>query len=86
MAKENEIVPKYSLKGDLSDKILIKLIGNCLEQITIRDNLPKYLLDKYKMTNLDFAIKNIHFPKGRRELELAINRLKMCIRDRLRVS
>ena len=76
MAKENEIVPKYSLKGDLSDKILIKLIGNCLEQITIRDNLPKYLLDKYKMTNLDFAIKNIHFPKGRRELELAINRLK----------
>ena len=47
-----------------------------MEQITIRDNLPKYLLDKYKMTNLDFAIKNIHFPKGRRELELAINRLK----------
>ena len=28
------------------------------------------------MTNLDFAIKNIHFPKGRRELELSINRLK----------
>ena len=30
LAKENEIVPKYSLKGELSDKILIKLIGNCL--------------------------------------------------------
>ena len=76
LAKENEIVPKYSLKGDLTDKILIKLIGNCLEQITIKDNLPKYLLEKYKMTNLDFAIKNIHFPTGKRELELAINRLK----------
>ena len=25
LAKENEIVPKYSLKGDLTDKILIKL-------------------------------------------------------------
>ena len=47
-----------------------------MEQITIKDNLPKYLLEKYKMTNLDFAIKNIHFPTGRRELELAINRLK----------
>ncbi len=70
LAKENEIVPKYSLKGDLTDKMLIKLIGLCLEQITIKDNLPKYLLEKYKMTNLDFAIKNIHFPKGRRELEL----------------
>ena len=76
LAKENEIVPKYSLKGELSDKILIKLIGNCLEQITINDNLPKYLLEKYKMTSLDFAIKNIHFPSGKRELELAINRLK----------
>ena len=76
LAKENEIVPKYSLKGDLTDKILIKLIGNCLEQITIKDNLPKYLLEKYKMTNLDFAIKNIHFPTGKRELELSINRLK----------
>lgn len=76
LAKENEIVPKYSLKGDLTDKILIKLIGNCLEQITIKDNLPQYLLEKYKMTNLDFAIKNIHFPTGRRELELSINRLK----------
>lgn len=76
LAKENEIVPKYSLKGELSDKILIKLIGNCLEQITINDNLPKYLLEKYKMTSLDFAIKNIHFPSGKKELELAINRLK----------
>ena len=76
LAKQNEIVPKYSLKGELTDKILIKLIGNCLEQISIKDNLPKYLLEKYKMTNLDFAIKNIHFPSGKRELELAINRLK----------
>lgn len=76
LAKENEIVPKYSLKGDLSDKILIKLIGNCLEQITINDNLPKYLLEKYKMTSLDFAIRNIHFPSGKKELNFAINRLK----------
>ena len=39
-------------------------------------DFPKYLLEKYKMTSLDFAIKNIHFPSGKRELELAINRLK----------
>ena len=68
LAKENEIVPKYSLKGDLTDKILIKLIGSCLEQITIKDNLPQYLLEKYKMTNLDFAIRNIHFPQEKENL------------------
>ena len=72
LAKENEIVPKYSLKGELSDKILIKLIGNCLEQITINDNLPKYLLEKYKMTSLDFAIKNIHFLVGKGNLSLQL--------------
>ena len=75
-AKENEIIPKYSLKGELSDKILVKLIGKCLEEITITDNLPKYLIDKYKMINLDEAIRNIHFPKGKKELEQAITRLK----------
>ena len=42
VAKENEIVPKYSLKGDLTDKILIKLIGNVFRSnINIKDNLPK---------------------------------------------
>lgn len=76
MAKENEIIPKYSLKGDLTDKILIKLIGNCLEQIKVNDNLPQYLIDKYKMIDLDFAIKNIHFPTGREQLAKAIERLK----------
>ena len=76
VAKENEIVPKYTLKGELTDKMLIKLIGTCLDNIKINDNLPQYLIDKYKMKDLDFAIRNIHFPKGRIELDKAITRLK----------
>lgn len=76
VAKENEIVPKYSLKGDMTDKILIKLINQCIEDLKINDNLPKELIEKYKLTDLDFAIRNIHFPSGREELEKAIIRLK----------
>ena len=76
LAKENEIVPKYSLKEELTDKILIKLISNCLENIKIKDNLPQEMIDKYKMVDLDFAVRNIHFPSGRNELEKAIIRLK----------
>ena len=75
-AMENEIVPKYSLKEELTDKILIKLISNCLENIKIKDNLPQEMIDKYKMVDLDFAVRNIHFPSGRNELEKAIIRLK----------
>lgn len=76
VAKENEIVPRYSLKGDLTDKMLIKLISMCLDEVKIQDNLPRALIDKYRMTDLDFAIRNIHFPTGREELEKAITRLK----------
>lgn len=76
VAMENEIVPKYSLKEELTDKILIKLISNCLENIKIKDNLPQEMIDKYKMVDLDFAVRNIHFPSGRNELEKAIIRLK----------
>ena len=42
VAKENEIVPKYSLKEELTDKILIKLISNCLENIKINDIIKRY--------------------------------------------
>lgn len=76
VAMKNEIVPKYSLKEELTDKILIKLISNCLENIKIKDNLPQEMIDKYKMMDLDFAVRNIHFPSGRNELEKAIIRLK----------
>lgn len=76
LAKENEIVPKYSIKGELTDKILIKLVSQCLEEITVKDNIPKELIEKYRMVDLDFAIRNIHFPSGRDELNQAITRLK----------
>ena len=76
LAKENEIVPKYSVKGELTDKIIIKLISQCLENINIKDNLPQELIKKYNMVDLDFALRNIHFPSGRDELSRAITRLK----------
>ena len=75
-AKNSEIIPRYSLKGDLSDKILIKLINQVVADVTINDNLPKELIEKYKLIGLDKAIRSIHFPSGKRELEDAITRLK----------
>ncbi|ATD54927.1 ATP-dependent DNA helicase RecG [Clostridium chauvoei] len=75
-AKENEIIPKYPLKGDLSDRIITKLINQILQEIIITENLPKYIIEKYKLTSLDEAIRNIHFPKGKNELDKAIIRLK----------
>lgn len=75
-AKTSEIIPRYSLKGDLSDKILIKLVNQVVGEVVIGDNLPKELIEKYKLIGLDEAIRNIHFPSGKIELEKSITRLK----------
>ena len=75
-AKTSEIIPRYSLKGDFSDKILIKLINQVIADVKINDNLPKELIEKYKLIGLDEAIRSIHFPNGKTELENAITRLK----------
>ena len=75
-AKKSEIIPKYPLRGDLNDKIIGKIINQVLDKVIITDNLPKDILDKYNMIDLDTAIREIHFPKGKIELNKAISRLK----------
>lgn len=75
-ALSSEIIPKYPLKADITEKLITKLVSNILDTITIKDNLPEKLLEKYSMISLDKAIREIHFPKNRDTLESAIIRLK----------
>lgn len=75
-AKESKILSKYSLKEDMSDKMIPKLINQVLDEVDIYDNLPKEILDKYNLIDLDTAIRDIHFPKGKLKLENARTRLK----------
>ncbi|MBS5926074.1 MAG: ATP-dependent DNA helicase RecG [Clostridium sp.] len=75
-ALKSEIIPKYPLKGDLTDKLITKLISLVLDSIKITENLPIEMCQKYKMISLDKAIREIHFPKDKEMLEKAITRLK----------
>ncbi|WP_321993124.1 ATP-dependent DNA helicase RecG [Clostridium butyricum] len=75
-AISNEIVPKYPLKGDISNKLFEKLINTILAQMNIKENLPQDILDKYKLVSLDSAIRSIHFPENKDMLEKAKIRLK----------
>ncbi|MGL5615672.1 MAG: ATP-dependent DNA helicase RecG [Sarcina sp.] len=75
-ATRGEIVPIYSLKGDLNNKVLVKYINNILGEITIKENISEEIIDKYKLCYLDKAIRNIHFPSDRENLRAAIDRLK----------
>ncbi|HHQ4188103.1 TPA: ATP-dependent DNA helicase RecG [Clostridium perfringens] len=75
-ANKSEILPIYTLKNGLTNKILVKLINEILKNMIIKENLPEEIVKKYKLIPLDKAIRNIHFPVGRGELQSAINRLK----------
>lgn len=77
-SKDNisNITPKYSLKGSLTNAFFIKMISNILSSINIDENLPKDIINKYKLCSLNFAVRNIHNPKNSEDLNEAVRRLK----------
>ncbi len=57
------IVPIYPLSGNLSQKIIATLMEEALEKVgTISEYMPKTILQKYGIADINFAMKNIHFP------------------------
>lgn len=74
--KNDLIEPIYSLKEGLTNRLFYKLINQVLENNFIKDNLPQYLVDNYKLLSLDMAIRTIHKPKSFMELNKALERLK----------
>ena len=70
------IIAKYSLNSALTNKLLLKLINQALEQVKISENLPRNIVNKYNFISLDKAIRSIHFPVTKSELEEAVRRLK----------
>ena len=60
-----KIIPLYPLTYNLSQNIIRQIIENGLKEIenSLEETLPKYLLEKYNLDEINTAIKNIHFPK-----------------------
>jgi len=75
-ALSSEILPKYPLKSDISNKLFEKLINEILSHMEVKENLPKDVIDKYSMISLNDAIRSIHFPENKEMLEKAEVRLK----------
>ena len=73
---KTEIIPKYNLNSNLTNKILSKLIHGVLDKVLIKENLPLNLISKYNFISLNDAIREIHFPKDSVTLKKAKERLK----------
>lgn len=74
---KSKVLAKYPLKENLTDKTLKKLIHQVMQQITIKENLPKEILSEYGYPTLDTAIRQIHEPDDSGSaFELSYERMK----------
>ena len=72
-----KIEPVYPLTYGLSNKELQGMIWTVLvkEEFKVEEYLQTYLLEKYKLCGIDFAIRNIHSPSSKEALKIALYRL-----------
>ena len=72
-----KMVPVYQLSNGVSAGDIRGVIRSVLENsdLVLREYMPKYIIDKYRLCGIDFAIRNIHFPKDKASLKVALYRL-----------
>ena len=64
--------------GGITGKIMNKLMEAALSKVLVdvQESLPEYFLKQYGLVPIQFALRNIHFPKDINALEKAKYRLK----------
>lgn len=74
---EEKIQPVYSLTDGLTQSLLQVTVKNALKVFddNFYEPLPKWILNKYQLCTLQYAMKNIHFPGNIEEFEIAKKRL-----------
>lgn len=72
-----KIIPIYPLTKNLTQNVLRKIIELGLSEVEdeLEETLPEYILEKYRLMNLNDTIKKIHFPEKLEDFEQARKRL-----------
>ena len=72
-----KIVPIYPLTYNLSQNVLRKIIEAGINEVygNLEENLPEYIIDKYKLIDINDAYKYIHFPASNTDFINAKKRL-----------
>lgn len=71
------IVPIYPLTNGITQNFMRRAVSEAYRtyHTFLRDAIPPEILRSYSLCSLDYAIKNIHFPKDASSLEIAKKRL-----------
>ena len=77
VARSKEITPVYNLTAGLTNRMVIKAVGDALLMLpeVIRDPIPYDILSRYDLCPLSFALQNIHFPEDMEAMEKARRRM-----------
>lgn len=72
-----KIMPIYPLTFGVTNKEIISIIKSVLsnKELTIKEYLPKNIIDKYKLCSIDYAIRNIHSPINKESFKIALYRI-----------
>lgn len=72
-----KIIPLYPLTYNLSQNVIRQVIENGLKEVNkeLEETLPNYILDEYRLDDINKAIHNIHFPSDFEEYNKAKKRL-----------
>ncbi len=72
-----KIIPIYPLTSNLSQNTIRKIIEAGINEVygKSEESLPDYILEKYRLLEINEAIKSIHFPETNSDFIRAKNRL-----------
>lgn len=72
----HNLQPIYGLTAGLSNKTVVKMVTQLLETLPMQSEyLPEELKERYRLADINYALKTIHFPKNKEELLVSRKRL-----------
>ena len=72
----HSLQPVYGLTAGLSNKTVVKLLHQLLKQQSLKSEyLPEEIKEKYQLSDINYALRTIHFPKNMDELLVSRKRL-----------
>lgn len=70
-------MPVYQLTYGVTNKEIMSIIKTVLEdkELIIQEYMPQRIIEKYRLCNIDFAVRNIHSPSNKESLKIALYRI-----------
>ncbi len=72
-----KIIPLYPLTNGITQNVIRGIIENAMKEVDGKfiESIPGWILQKYKLCDINFAMKNIHFPNKFEDFERARKRI-----------